>query len=38
VADVAIMPTVVSGHTNAAPTMIGERGADQVREPLRRAA
>jgi len=38
VADAAIMPTVVSGHTNAATIMIGERGADLVRETLRLAA
>jgi choline dehydrogenase len=33
IADAAIMPTVVSGHTNAATIMIGERGAALVREP-----
>jgi len=38
IADAAIMPTVVSGNTNAATIMIGERGADRVREPLRLAA
>jgi choline dehydrogenase len=38
VADAAIMPTVVSGHTTAATIMTGERGADLVREPLRLAA
>ena len=38
VADAAIMPTVVSGTTNAATIMIGERGADLVREQLRLAA
>jgi choline dehydrogenase-like flavoprotein len=38
VADAAIMPTVVSGTTNAATIMIGERSADRVREQLRLAA
>ena len=38
VADAAIMSTVVSGTTNAATSMIGERVADRVREPLRLAA
>ena len=38
VADAAIMPTVVSGHTNAATIMTGERVADLVRETRRLAA
>ena len=38
VADAAIMPTVVSGNTNAATIMLGERVADLVREPLQLAA
>jgi choline dehydrogenase len=38
VAAVAIMPTGVSGNTNAATIRIGERVADLVREKLRLAA
>lgn len=38
VADASSMPTVVSGNTNAATIMTGERVADLVRETLRLAA
>ena len=38
VADASLMPTVVAGNTTAATIMIGERGADLVRETLRLAA
>jgi choline dehydrogenase len=38
VADASIMPTVISGNTNAAAIMIGEKCAELVRQELRAAA
>lgn len=32
VIDASIMPTIVAGHTNAAAFMIGEKGADLVKQ------